>query len=224
MRVTVMSNVERLIRENEMKTDAAIKIQSAVRGYMTRKDLMNRKNAAIKIQRFYRNRQNNRLILASHQERLGNKTESSLSRLLKYKTYDSLLHDLQTLVTTTKLSPESCSTVTSGVSLKILFRLLNDQIQSLNGQIVVNTIMDILLNLSKNQASLSILTSDPQILEEILNQTKIYLSKLIVKEYQKCREICIKGLTIFYIMLNHQVNSGIQLNVSFMYNLLCLSI
>jgi riboflavin transporter FmnP len=80
---------------------------------------------------------------------LGKRTSSALELLLDYKYLLPLIGELESLDTTTKLSPQSCQTIATSNAVPIIVQVIIDSNRSEPHKKVVYFALSILLNLAK---------------------------------------------------------------------------
>lgn len=178
-----------LAEENRIKleNDAATIIQKHFRGFITRKKVY------AKLKEIEIVRQRMSLIEYDEKQILGHRTSVALKAILKYKTVDKIHTDLNSLITTTRMSPESCVTIAQAGATDVLLTLIASVNRSVHSQEVLCMIFDILINLAKYSSTWSYVALTKNIIISILNQMKRNFTN---------EKLMSKGLTLLYIILS----------------------
>jgi myosin heavy subunit len=121
---------------------AATKIQSLWRGFRVRKAIVDEKVEAARLKVIEQAKK------ASPDQCLGNRTKSALIKLLAYTNLSPLGHQLQSLEITTRLSPESCLTLSEPETIAVLVRVISECNRSVPHIALVNSALEVLINLA----------------------------------------------------------------------------
>jgi hypothetical protein len=193
----------------EKKIRSAIRIQAAWKGYWTRKRIFeeNRRveEARIRISEQIRN--------SVPAMRLGNRTNLAIEELSRHSVFSRLGAHIDALVVTSKMSPDSCLTISDPLVLYELMKVFNSCCRSYVSCQAVQKMLKLILNMAKLTTARSNIIS----VEGFLDKT-IELAKNHVSSFGEENKIL--TLTLIYIILKEE--KSYRLSPSCARNLLLL--
>ncbi|OWF49690.1 abnormal spindle-like microcephaly-associated protein homolog [Mizuhopecten yessoensis] len=173
---------------------AVIKLQAVVRGWLGRRSVIHQEQSAITLQAIWRGRRVRKTYpskklenirknlkeatkIATEDRKLGNRTESALDYLLKYKQLSQILEALIHLETSTRLSPACCQRMVNVNAVGVIYRLIQSCNRSQPHMEIIRYSINILLNLAKYERTRAAVYEVDGATECLLELMQVYREK-----------------------------------------------
>ncbi|XP_033731928.1 LOW QUALITY PROTEIN: abnormal spindle-like microcephaly-associated protein homolog [Pecten maximus] len=177
-----------------LRQASVIKLQAVVRGWLERRNIMRREQFVIKLQSIWRGRKVRKAYhskkletirknlkeatkTATEDKKLGNRTESALDYLLKYKQLSQILEALIHLETSTRLSPACCQRMVNVNAVGVIYRLIQSCNRSQPHMEIIRYSINILLNLAKYEKTRAAVYEVEGATECLLELMQVYREK-----------------------------------------------
>lgn len=176
------------------REEAVIRLQAVIRGWLGRRHVIRREQHIIKLQSIWRGRKVRKAYkskkletirnnlkeatkTATDDKKLGNRTESALDYLLKYKQLSHILEALIHLETSTRLSPACCQRMVNVNAVGVIYRLIQSCNRSQPHMEIIRYSINILLNLAKYEKTRSAVYEVEGAIECLLELMQVYREK-----------------------------------------------
>ncbi|XP_060083344.1 abnormal spindle-like microcephaly-associated protein homolog [Ylistrum balloti] len=177
-----------------LRQASVIKLQAVVRSWLARRWIVRREESVIKLQSIWRGRKVRKAYRskkfetirknlkeatksATEDRKLGNRTESALDYLLKYKQLSQILEALIHLETSTRLSPACCQRMVNVNAVGVIYRLIQSCNRSQPHMEIIRYSINILLNLAKYEKTRSAVYEVEGATECLLELMQVYREK-----------------------------------------------
>lgn len=182
--------------EEFQRVRAARKIQAAWRGYKLR-NILNQDSRLSKVHEI-RSRLQVANMAATDNRRIGNRTDTAIYHLLKYRDFKTILVTVMCLDTSTRLSPFCCEKIADQeAALTTLLFYLRSCNRSLPHMQLLSYVLNIFINLAKYNKTLDSLYRMDKLIEVVVT--------LMMTYYEKGQSIFTKACTFLYVLATDEM-------------------
>ena len=200
-RRTIDNRIE--MRKQKLEKSAT-RIQSLWRGYRTRKQIFD-ENERI---RDARRRISEQIRNSIPQMRLGCRTSSAIEEISRHPTFSRLGQHIEALIVTSRMSQESCLTISNPIVLREVLKVFVSCNRSLVACQAVNLLVQLILNIAKYDASRANLLLVPSLLEAVI---------VAVNNHKQPTRIFKENVTllttVMYILLNEEPSFTLSVSI-----------